>query len=271
MTATNDIALHGASLEAGERIRIVCPVCGGGSAKEKSMDISRTDEGNIIWNCHRGSCDGSSGGKGGGNLVRTRHEPRKQSMNPYRGDVVRLEDEQCNFLCKKIGWTEEHIGMGQPRWAPDEECYAFPIFGPMGLRRGYVLRNYAGGTQTKARTRMDEAEPHMSWYRHRGSPSTVVVVEDIPSAVRAAKYVNAIALCGTGCGPDYAQEIQAHAPNVVWALDADATNLALRLHREYSLLFLTSRVQPLAMDLKDMAEVDLAKLLGGSNEPTTSG
>jgi len=259
MTTTSDILMEASSLEAGERTRIDCLSCGGGG---KTLTISRMDDGSIVWNCYRASCD-ERGGSGGGRLVRTRHTPRQQTVKPYRGELYRLEDEQLEFLAEAIGWDEWHVMIGRPLWAPEERRYAFPIYGPMGIRRGYVLRSYEPDAFTKALTRMDEPEAHMSWYRTQPESNELVIVEDIPSAVRAARFVNALALCGTGCGPDYANEIAAHYQNVVWALDADATALAVKLHREYSLLFRGSRVMPLRCDIKDMSESEAAELLGG--------
>ncbi len=262
MTTTSDILMEASGLEAGERTRINCVSCGGSG---KTLTISRMDDGTIVWNCYRASC-AERGANGGGRLVRTRHTPRQQTVRPYRGALERLNDEQVEFLYESIGWDGQHIAMARPLWAPEELRYAFPIYGPMGVRRGYVLRSYHPDATTKALTRMDEAEPHMSWYRYHGDENEIVVVEDIPSAVRAARYMNALALCGTGCGPDYANEIAAHMQNVIWALDADATSLAIKLHRGNSLLFRGSRVLPLECDIKDMAEADVAALLGGKDE-----
>lgn len=251
--------MEASSLEAGERTRINCLSCGGSG---KTLTISRMDDGTIVWNCYKASCE-ERGANGGGRLVRTRETPRVQTTKPYLKDLLRLEDEQCEFLLNEIGWTEEHLEFARPLWAPEDQRYALPIYGPMGIRRGYVLRSYSGDAFTKALTYMDVSEPHMSWYRTDHGSNEVVVVEDIPSAVRVAKYCNSVALCGTGCGPDYANEIAAHAQVVTWALDADATSLAVKLHRKHSLLFRGSRVQPLECDVKDMNEADVAALFEG--------
>lgn len=261
---TSDILMSAAELEPGQRMRLCCPTCGGGSSKELSLSVSVDDTGAVLWNCFRAAC-GVSGRHGGGTLVRERHMPRQQTARPFRGELATLTEDQECYLLKKIGWTEQHLSMARPRWAPEKERYAFPIFGPMGARRGYVLRSYAEniGSAPKALTRMDVAEPHLSWYRFASDTPVTIIVEDIPSAVRAAKYVNAVSLCGTGAGPDYVNEISAHTQNVVWALDADATRLSIDLHRNNALLFHNSRVLPLEKDLKDMSEKELAELLGG--------
>ena len=141
-------------------------------------------------------------------------------------------------------------------YAPDEDRVAYPIFSPLGARRGWVLRSYDASCQTKALTRMDLDEPHLSWYRTK-SNDFCVVVEDIPSAVRASCYTDAVALCGTGCGPDYAMELAAHCPNIVWALDADATAQSIKLMRRYAMLFSTSNVLVLEQDFKNMTEEEI--------------
>lgn len=258
---TSDILMSAAGLDPGQRMRILCPTCGGGSKQELTLSVSVDDTGAVLWHCFRASC-GASGRHGGGRLVRERHTPRQQTARPFRGELQQLTEEQECFLLKKIGWTSQHVAMARPRWSPDQQRYAFPVFGPMATRRGYVLRSYADDTNgaPKALTRMDVEEPHLSWYRFKPERPTVIV-EDIPSAVRAAMYVNAVSLCGTGCGPDYANEIAAHTQDVVWALDADATRLAVKLHRDYALLFHNSRVLPLECDLKDMLEGDLSALM----------
>jgi hypothetical protein len=130
----------------------------------------------------------------------------------------------------------------------------------MGVRRGYVLRSYESEVRPKTLTRMDVEEPHLSFY-HEHSMLPCIVVEDIPSAVRASFYLNAVALCGTGCPANYANEIAAHYPNVVWALDQDATAESIKLTRRYNLLFDSSATLPLPCDLKDMGEAQIASLL----------
>lgn len=264
MNTTSDILMSAAELEPGQRMRLLCPTCGGGSSGELTLSVSVDDTGAVLWHCFRASC-GASGRHGGGRLIRERHTPRQQTARPFRGELQTLTEDQACFLHERIGWTEQHISMARPRWAPEEQRYAFPVFGPMGTRRGYVLRSYATniGSAPKALTRMDVEEPHLSWYRFASDTPVTIIVEDIPSAVRAAMYVNAVSLCGTGAGPDYVNEISAHAQNVVWALDADATRLAVKLHRYNSLLFRDSRVLPLEKDLKDMSEEELAEVLGG--------
>lgn len=260
-----DVLLEAAELDDGESVRIVCPVCGGGSSKERSMSITKTD-GTVLWNCHRLSCEGpgarGAAGDRGGYFVRTKQPERQRKITPYTGSLSHLNGEWRSFLEEKIGWTEEHLIIARPMYADEEDRVAFPIFGPLGYRRGWVLRSYEPFERTKALTRMDVDEPHLSWYRRKNNNSCIVV-EDIPSAVRASIYSDAVALMGTGCNYDYAMEIAAYYPNVVWALDSDATAESIRLCRKYSALFRDSRVLILDKDLKDQEEEELMRNITG--------
>ena len=253
------IKLLASELEEGESRYFDCPSCG----RPKKFSMTNVD-GRVLWHCFRPSCDLYRGGitsTTGARLVHTRSEPRKQAFTPYEGELEPLTEEWEDYLEDKIGWTQEHRDVARPMYAPEEHRIAFPIFSPLGRRRGWCLRSYSGG-EPKGLTRMDAEEPHMAWYMtHVGIP-TALVVEDIPSAVRASKYCNAVALLGTGCNPDYAQEIAAHVRSVVWALDADATAHAIKLHRKYQLMFDSSTVLTLDQDLKDMSEEDVCERVG---------
>jgi DNA primase len=74
-------------------------------------------------------------------------------------------------------------------------------------------------------------------------------------------YVNTVALLGAGLGNDAAIEIAAHRPDVIFALDKDATETALGLLRRHRLLFNSSRVVALPKDLKNMQEQELSQFL----------
>jgi len=258
MTDIQEIRLLAADLADGENRYTDCPACG----RPGKFSIM-SDEGRAVYHCFRASCKLHAGGSfsvNGSRLVRTRSEPRKQSYTPFEGELEYLDDEWLEYLSRKIGFTDRHIDIGRPMYAPEEHRVAFPIFSPLGRRRGWSLRSYSHA-EPKALTRMDAPEPHISWYKTNPADSSVVVVEDPPSAIRCAVYRNALSLQGTGVGPDYAQELAAHARHVVWALDADATTQSMKLHRKYSLMFESSSVMVLDKDFKDMEEDQLCQLL----------
>jgi hypothetical protein len=253
-----DIILYADEIPEGGRLRVLCPTCGGGSSGEVSLNLAVTD-GVLLWKCHRASCTERGGYGSGVSFVRTKPAPdqAESKTNPYEGAIEYLTPEWIEYLRDTIGWQEEHLEIGRPRLAVDENRVAYPIFSPLGARRGYVLRSYDRSVRTKTRTHMDVEEPHLSWYRPNDS-ATVVVVEDIPSAVRASLYTDAVALCGAECNTEYAAEIAAHYNHVVWALDADATAQAIRLKRDHALLYDTSHVLVLEKDLKNQTEEEIS-------------
>lgn len=256
------IKLEAMLLEDGETVRVVCPFCGGGGSSEKSCNITM-DEGTALYNCHRASC-GECGAVGDRRhvirITSQKASPKIQKFHPFEGILEHLSPEWDKFLEDKVGWTEWHIATARPMYAPDEDRVAYPIYSPMGLRRGWVLRSYEAFSDYKTLTRMDSDSPHMSFYRKQNT-SSIVVVEDIPSAVRVARYADAVAINGGGIGPEYAMEIAAHYKRVVWAMDADATAQAIAMHTRFAILFEQSRVMVLERDLKDEDEPTLKEKL----------
>jgi hypothetical protein len=259
------VKLIGESLDDGETYRGSCPSCG----RDDVFTVSK-DGDCILFNCYRASC--AYHGRIGGihSTVSSRvilevPEKRKKKISPFTGELEELNEYWRQYLRDSIGWTDSHITLGSPYYAPNEGRIAYPIYGPMGTRRGWILRYYGDSDpQRKAITRLDVAEPHISWYRVQPMVPNpkAIIVEDIPSAVRAAMYVpNAIAINGTGVGEEYAQEISAHVREVIWALDKDATAMAIKWHKRYSIHFDKSQVLVLDKDIKDMDEESLKELL----------
>jgi len=143
------------------------------------------------------------------------------------------------------------------------------IRSPKDQHRGWVLRSLGTASHTKALT-YTGGKVGLSCYKTQPNKPTIVV-EDIPSAVRASSYVNAVALLGTGIGLERAQEIQSHARNgVIMALDQDATGESFRWARKWGLLWGDVKVLPLKCDLKDMNEQELKELLDESRTTHTS-
>jgi hypothetical protein len=226
------------------------------------LTVTRKEDGGIVWNCYRASCEERGGHGGNGSYHRDGdRKAAPKPVRPFEGPLRALTEQEASFLEEKIGWYELHRRtIGRVRFEPEAGRYAFPVFGPDKRRRGWVFRSWDDFVRTKALTHMDRDEPHISWYRTQQDGETWIV-EDIPSAARIALYRDSLALCGTTCGDDYIAEIAAHTDEVVWALDEDATAKAIKFHRKYGALFESSRVQPLEKDAKDMTEPELRALL----------
>jgi len=258
MSIKSEVKLYGAELSLGESIREICPLCGGGTSSEKSLVITRDDSGGLVYVCHRASC-GSKGStiyKGGSGLPSLK--PEKKVRKTFDGVTVPLSDSLRERLFNMWGVTDAEYWY----WTKDYGGrLAMSIRSPKYTHRGWVLRDIQGRSALKALMYLDEDEESLSWYKTHADKGTVLV-EDIPSAVRASEYVNSVALLGTGVGLNKASEIAEYAPRpLIVALDQDATVTSFRLAQRYAALWGDVRIQMLQKDIKDMEEKDVCQLL----------
>ena len=244
------------SLDLGESLRSVCPNCNG---KDATLSVTHTADGAIVYHCFRASCDTKGVIGGSRSQIKRITTQMKPTRKVWEGDTVPLPEDCAQWIQRKWGIVDP------PHWYYTEDLggrVAMSIRSPKDSHRGWVLRN-DGSRQPKALTYLNDDELQLSWYYNTEDVCTVVV-EDIPSAVRASAYVNAVSLLGTVCGLEKALELRESARGtIVIALDQDATDQALALQKTYSLLWEGPRVLPLKQDLKDMGEADLCHLLEG--------
>jgi hypothetical protein len=185
----------------------------------------------------------------------------------YEGVLHEITPEWREYLRTKIGFDDDHIESSRVRLG-DHNRVAYPIISPLGRVRGWVLRSYDDYIP-KASTHPDEPNvPNVSYYTASGWARGPVayLVEDIPSAVRASRYVDAVALLGTSASVSAIAEIAGQYRDIVWALDGDAIGHALQNSLKFSIFFDSSRVMMLGQDFKDMNEDDLQAILGENHE-----
>ena len=249
-----DIILESANLSEGDTIRIVCPVCSGGVSGERSLSITKDTEG-IVWQCFRAKCGETGATRSGATFSKA---PVKPDRKVWEGVCHPLPDKVAETIERRWRITKP------PNWWWTTDFggrVAMSVRSPSDQHRGWLLRSLGSTARTKALTYINEGEEALSWYKTQPNRGTILV-EDIPSAIRASLYVNSVALLGTGIGLPRALEIaQAGPPPIVVALDQDAIHLSFKWARKYSLLWGDVVVLPLKHDLKDMTEEDLACLL----------
>lgn len=252
MSNASYILLSAASLDNGESTRIVCPRCNGGSNEEKTCSITRSESGSLVWQCFRASCTekGGSGERNSESVV----APKKKVRKVFEGRTKMLSDELHIKLRNMWGILETPYWY----WTPEMGGrVAMSVRSPKYTHRGWILRDISGRARCKALTYLDEREVGLSWYRNFDTGPTVLV-EDIPSAVRASCYVNSVALLGTGIGTDRALEIAEFATRPVSiALDQDATALSFVYEQRFGHMWDNPQVLPLPKDLKNMTEDEL--------------
>jgi hypothetical protein len=184
-------------------------------------------------------------------------ETKVAKRKKFDSETRPLSKEHLERIEKLWGITEP------PHWyhAPTHNRVAMSIRSPKYLHRGWVLRDIWGTKSVKALTYLEEDEEALSWYM-RSPHAPTVLVEDIPSSVRASTYINAVSLLGTGMGLSKAAEIAKHAPRpIIVALDQDVTGKSYQMAQRYNLLWGDVRVMPIPKDLKDMTEDELKQQL----------
>lgn len=250
MNYYTDIQLEAADLDIGENKRTICPACHGGSSEERSLSITLGDDAVLRWQCFRAKCDLGSG-TNAKPQINIHSTPLVKPRTKFEGVVRDLDDYYREWILKNWGIQSPEHWWFTPEYGGR---IAMSVRSPKFLHRGWVLRDITGNASTKALTYIDENEEGLSWYKTTPNAPTVVV-EDIPSAIRASSFVNAVALLGTGIGLDRAIEISEHARHgVIMALDNDAIDLSFRWAQKYALLWGDVSVLPLAKDIKDMKE-----------------
>lgn len=259
----------------------LCPLCEGGSSRERSLSLTVADDG-VSWAafCHRASCKFfSRGGRPGApaELPRPAFEER-----PYRGDTQAIGAETHPYWMGKLrramgpNWPRRAEQAGFLQAADDPRELLFPLRTVFGSRRGYISRRWnEDGTRT-VRTWRERPGPVYSVYdgslfqRETAAPAEVWLVEDHLSAARLAIDVYrpaataGVALCGTHVLGELVRELRPlwlRAERVYVALDPDAATqgieTALWLRNEYGL---DAWPVLLPADIKDLSAAEYGRL-----------
>lgn len=258
--AVSELEAHAAGLGAGDTIRITCPFC---HKAERTMSVTKREDGSVAWYCFRASC-GARGVKRDGRPPLTVAASRPPRV-PYRGELSPLTDEQAAFLARRVNFDERDIQVAGVLYAPQRDRYAYPVYNPVGRREGWILRSYDPAVAPKVDTKPDTDDSVMASFYFTDNPNNndlVVIVEDIPSAVRVSRYLNSVALLSTGASPEAIGYIKGRFRKLVVALDKDAYAQSVKLARKLSLMFHKAVPWPIDKDFKDMDSQQLEEVCG---------
>jgi hypothetical protein len=150
-------------------------------------------------------------------------------------------------------------------YAPQRDRFAYPVYNPVGRREGWILRSYDPAVAPKADTKPDSDDSVMASFYFTDAPNVtdlVVMVEDIPSAVRVSRYLNSVAILSTGTSPEVIGHIKSRFRRLVVALDKDAYANSVTMARKLSLMFHKAVPWPIDKDFKDMESQQLEEVCG---------
>lgn len=259
-----EIEIAGESLLDGETTRgITCPFC---HSLEKAFAITRVGN-EIRYICHRASCS-EAGVIGGVHLSKTQAKRITQPGGLRLADIEHelvdeIPQDQKDIMHSKYGIAVEDMDFWM-KWYPPRSRVALAIHShSFASPRGYILRSL-NGVQPKGLTVIRKAplETPAFFYDSDGDRSTLLLVEDAFSAIRASHYVGAAALLGTNIPEPWLGELlRAKAKRYVLCLDNDALGKSVLLYNKYrDVLPGLSVVHP-PKDLKDMKEDELKQFL----------
>lgn len=242
-----------------------CPFCDGGQDKEGTFSLC-VDQGRAYYKCHRASC-GESGV--------TSSTSRSLQLTPkmsliiagYKGELIALPDVVMKQLKDKWDIDEWHIKKGGWLWATHERRVFMPVFDINNYKIGQVLRSLKAGVKPKTLTTLYNVRgvpTPLSLYKGPDNTRVIVIVEDIPSAVRVSKFVNAAALLGTNITEEKINAIkEMGATTAVIALDRDAVSTAAVAMPKFSSRFKITRLisHNMTKDLKDCTDDEIQDLI----------
>lgn len=237
----------------------LCPLCKGGGSGEHSMSVSRS--GNLLlWKCHRASCgwSGSSGSRVHGQGKRTVVPTTKGVVGRiYHRDAERLPEDIAASLASRYYFDSRELSV--LGWDADVSRVVIPVFDVDGSVGGCVLRA-EDGRQPKA---LNYTEPGIVGAFFNESSDRCIIVEDLYSALRAKRYMNAVALLGTHLNEEKIEAIsQLKCKEYILALDADAFNKTIKYVTQFRSQ-LPMRPLRIGKDIKNMTPPELEELLNG--------
>ena len=244
-----------------------CPACSGGRTQERSLSVTRGEDGSLRWLCHRASC-GFRGSTG------ARHLPTTASAQPAVPKSTELvftsqplPAEVKALLNERYCLSEQTVRYWNLRWAPEYGGRVIlPVKGPNLEDRGTVLRTTSGAKPKTFTIRTESDKPMLAWFlANQSEHAPLYIVEDIYSALRLwQSSVHAVALMGTHLNTEKVREIGLMAsalgvqPNL--ALDLDAFRLSVKYAIEYRDMCRMTATK-INKDIKDMSEPELQEFL----------
>jgi len=267
------IKLEAMLLAEGDNTReIECPFCPAADKEKGSLSVSRTTDG-LLYQCYRAKC-------GAHGHIPTSHNGiitsirKKKNVNQFDYEVSKLTNEQYSRLIVNYNLTVDEIDSNGLRWVSETSKLAIPLFDANYLQWGWEAKKIKGLSNFKDTSKKSIAYttvenpvrlhyPKLSkeYIEERTAldNSTIVLVEDVISAIRVMRYVDSVALLGHSLGIAQVLALLEGYKDVIVALDPDATDKAIKMKREYGGYFNTFEVKPLKKDPKNMTEDELER------------
>ena len=216
----------------------------------------------LLYNCFRASCSRGRGVihilDGLSKSALDKKERQSKKFEPkfyrYKTEPAKVEHLRGNSTLTQEQLKEQHI-----RYAPDRDTVVFPIFDIVGHEVGVVDRSYTG-RDPKAISYWFNDVPKIHFPLEDATTNVCMLVEDVPSAIRATPFITCAALLGTNLTSDCLMELRNRFNVLYIALDEDATLKALAMVKQYRVYFKDVIAVPLKKDIKNCTDTELEEL-----------
>ena len=206
--------------EAGTKVRVNhnSPNCRGNST---SMVIERKNDGTISAKCFR--C-GRYGRDKDGNKPSMFNAPKNIDRSTNLPND--LEYEWCEWgvhattYVNKFGFSEADTTLAGIGWSPRLRRLIIPVSNRTAENAGWIAKSFDQQPRYYTRTNTPE---NMYWQRENtdnGEPNSVLVVEDVLSALRGSEGISSFALLGTSLTNRMVRELSRYDKFYIW-LDND--------------------------------------------------
>ncbi len=255
-TVPPELAILAVNMPLGTSMREICPRCGGGTKREKSLSLTLTEDGNLLWKCHRASCN-DAGKLFVWGVIGEGRKAAKKAPRLFTARTEHLSKAVYDWFFEKYQIRAGILDEYGIKFCADMNRVVIPITGPPNKYRirGYLAREWADKLDIKSLTFQELVEePFAHWGYQFTAKYPIILVEDIISALKIEQAnLNVISLNGTNLSQKLVREIIDVNRKVIIALDKDAYSKAIGMAGSYSQL-LDIKVWKLEEDLKYVPE-----------------
>jgi hypothetical protein len=259
MNEREQIRLLALDLEVGQSLRAICPFCN--ATHENSLAITRNEDG-LVYVCPRAKC----GARGLIPSRTTNYDPhwykqtqKTKTPKPFYYETIVLPQSLKDMFYEKYNITEQELEENGFLYSPEIDRVVMPVYNYLGYEVGKVARSYRENfTGTKAINYFNDGKSHLHYVpRNMSREGTITCVEDIPSAIRVARFGRAVSILGSYITYEHIVELGGLTKEINLALDPDATHKAFKMRQQYSLYFRNFNVKVLSKDPKDMSDGEI--------------
>ena len=196
------------------------------------------------------------------NVSKALSKPIARFSNAYPNDSTTEINKEAYLWLKQYGVTNDEIKLNNILWSPSTQMLIFPIYEGDENELLMWQGRYFPSRQPKVFT---SGNPDDNLLFVHGSndrvDSTVVVVEDIVSAIKVTRVVTATPLFGAHLSLRKAVRLSKMFEHLVLWLDQDKTVDMLKFKESYSTLFKTIKIISTKQDPKEFTTEKIKELV----------